>query len=120
MKFSAIMAVAAFAYFGASAAPLTERSPLITRVDPALVPEFGLAAGINPTGTGTSGSYLQRYEYEKSLIPLPLFSIPGDCDGIPSPSGTPIKSAIAWHSALLRLFPDSEHLSFSSPLQLPS
>jgi len=35
-------------------------------VDPALVPEFGLAAGLNPTGTG-------------------------DCDGIPNAQGVPIK-----------------------------
>lgn len=58
MKFSAIFAVAPFAFWGAFAAPLlTEHSRLVARVDPALVPEFGLAAGINPTGTGKLRSF---------------------------------------------------------------
>lgn len=53
MKFSTIFTVSALAFLGVSAAPLTtERSTLVTRVDPNLVPQFGLASGINPTGTG--------------------------------------------------------------------
>ena len=35
-------------------------------VDPALIPQFGHAAGLNPTGTG-------------------------DCDGVPNAAGVPIK-----------------------------
>jgi len=41
-------------------------APFKRAVDPALVPEFGHQAGLNPTGTG-------------------------DCDGIPGPNGQPIK-----------------------------
>jgi len=44
-----------------SSAPFFKRA-----VDPALVPEFGLQAGLNPTGTG-------------------------DCDGVPGANGQPIK-----------------------------
>jgi len=78
MKFSAILAVSAFAFtfLGASAAPVSNRSSVdagsvrraatTTGVDPALVPEFGVTAGVNPTGSG-------------------------DCDGINGPNGTPIK-----------------------------
>uniref|UniRef100_A0A0W0GAE6 Uncharacterized protein n=1 Tax=Moniliophthora roreri TaxID=221103 RepID=A0A0W0GAE6_MONRR len=40
--------------------------PVRRDVDPALVPEFGLSSGLNPTGTG-------------------------DCDGINGPNGQPIK-----------------------------
>jgi len=47
-------------------APAPASKPAASSVNPALVPEFGLAAGLNPTGTG-------------------------DCDGIPNAQGVPIK-----------------------------
>jgi hypothetical protein len=47
-------------------APAPASAPAASSVNPALVPEFGLAAGLNPTGTG-------------------------DCDGIPNAQGVPIK-----------------------------
>jgi len=65
MKFSALFAFAAVTFFSASAAPLTERSLLIARVDPSLVPDFGVSPGVNPSGTG-------------------------NCDGINGPNGAPI------------------------------
>jgi hypothetical protein len=62
MKFAVAVFVATFAGSALSAPlPYAKRA-----VDPALVPEFGHAAGLNPTGTG-------------------------DCDGIPGPNGQPIK-----------------------------
>jgi len=67
MKFSAILTVSAFAFLGASAAPVSNRSSVgagsvrraatTTSVDPALVPEFGVTAGVNPTGSGKLQSF---------------------------------------------------------------
>lgn len=70
MRFSAaFIAVSAFALFSASAAPLAVRCtdppaappavaaaapPAAGGVDPALVPQFNVSPGVNPTGTGTS------------------------------------------------------------------
>jgi len=63
MKFINTIFVLSASLLSVSAGPLklSRRA-----VDPALVPQFGLAAGINPTGTG-------------------------DCDGIPNAQGVPIK-----------------------------
>jgi len=63
MKFVNTAFIFSVALVSVSAAPLklSRRA-----VDPALVPEFGHAAGLNPTGTG-------------------------DCDGIPNAQGVPIK-----------------------------
>ncbi|KAF9479919.1 hypothetical protein BDN70DRAFT_878222 [Pholiota conissans] len=49
-----------------ASAPAAPAAPAAGGVDPALVPEFGVQAGVNPTGTG-------------------------DCDGIPNAQGVPIK-----------------------------
>jgi hypothetical protein len=63
MKFtvSAFLASAVIASVSAAPLPLSRRA-----VDPALVPDLGHQAGLNPTGTG-------------------------DCDGIPNAQGVPIK-----------------------------
>lgn len=63
MKFINTAFIFSAAFMSVSAGPLklSRRS-----VDPALVPQFGHAAGLNPTGTG-------------------------DCDGIPNAQGVPIK-----------------------------
>jgi len=50
----------------APAPPATTAAPSSGGVDPALVPQFGVQPGVNPTGTG-------------------------DCDGIPNAQGVPIK-----------------------------
>lgn len=54
MKFIAAFALSTFLFFGISAAPLQEfeRSNLFVRVDPGLVPQFGVNPITNPTGTG--------------------------------------------------------------------
>ena len=63
MKFAASAFIVSSVIVSVSAARLT-----ISRrgVDPALVPDLGHQAGLNPTGTG-------------------------DCDGIPNAQGVPIK-----------------------------
>ncbi|TRM56943.1 hypothetical protein BD626DRAFT_635277 [Schizophyllum amplum] len=64
---SAATSAAATSAAATSAATSTASgSSTSTTVDPALVPEFGLEAGLNPTGTG-------------------------DCDGITGADGTPVK-----------------------------
>lgn len=62
MKFITSVLVLSAGIASVAAIPVT----LVRRVDPNLVPQFGLAAGLNPTGTG-------------------------DCDGIPNAQGVPIK-----------------------------
>ncbi|KAF5314949.1 hypothetical protein D9619_007392 [Psilocybe cf. subviscida] len=62
MKFITSVLALSAGIASVAAIPVT----LVRRVDPNLVPQFGLAAGLNPTGTG-------------------------DCDGIPNAQGVPIK-----------------------------
>jgi len=64
MKIFSITILLSFSVIPVLAAP---NFPLVGRdVDPALVPEFGHQAGLNPTGTG-------------------------DCDGIKNPAGAVVK-----------------------------
>ena len=59
--------------------------PVKRDVDPALVPEFGHQAGLNPTGKLQPQRIAQKSQSHLTGIGT------GDCDGIPGPNGQPIK-----------------------------
>lgn len=54
-------------------------------VDPNLVPQLGLQAGLNPTGM--SVSTLNLFVFHEGVVKTGT----GDCDGIPGANGLPIK-----------------------------
>lgn len=84
MKFSTFVLSAA-ALFAAS----SMSAPVRRAVDPALVPDFGIQAGTNPTGTG----YVFPPSRFSILRRLTDDIVPGysDCDGVAGPDGKAIK-----------------------------
>jgi hypothetical protein len=63
-----------------SSIPITRRD-----VDEALVPQFGISAGVNPTG-------MSLHPYELFLVAdLRLYTGAGDCDGVNGADGQPVK-----------------------------